>query len=109
MALHCPHRHRHLMLDLGQLLPTAKRDAKLDTKSDRAVINEAAELKVALSLNSAAALLLHHCSTKRACPLLSISRAEASTATCTSSCVAALSGTAVSEDILGCALLAVGF
>jgi hypothetical protein len=34
------------MLDLGQLLPTAKRDAKLDTKSDRAVINEAAELKV---------------------------------------------------------------
>lgn len=39
-------RHRHLMLDLGQLLPTAKRDAKLDTKSDRAVINEAAELKV---------------------------------------------------------------
>lgn len=34
------------MLDLGQLLPGAKRDAKLDTKSDRAVINEAAELKV---------------------------------------------------------------
>ncbi len=34
------------MLDLGQLLPTAKRDSKLDTKSDRAVINEAAELKV---------------------------------------------------------------
>mmetsp|Transcript_9452 Transcript_9452/g.28447 ORF Transcript_9452/g.28447 Transcript_9452/m.28447 type:complete len:447 (+) Transcript_9452:201-1541(+) len=40
-----PPRHRHLMLDLGQLLPGAKRDAKLDTKSDRAVINEAAELK----------------------------------------------------------------
>jgi len=34
------------MLDLGQLLPNAKRDSKLDTKSDRAVINEAAELKV---------------------------------------------------------------
>lgn len=43
-------RHRHLMLDLGQLLPGAKRDAKLDTKSDRAVINEAAELKVHLAV-----------------------------------------------------------
>ena len=29
------------MLDLGQLLPHAKKDFKLDTKSDRGVINEA--------------------------------------------------------------------
>ena len=28
------------MLDLGQLLPHAKKDFKLDTKSDRGVINE---------------------------------------------------------------------
>ena len=34
-------RYRHLMLDLGQLLPHAKKDFKLDTKSDRGVINEA--------------------------------------------------------------------
>lgn len=40
-----PPRHRHLMLDLLQLIPGGKRDSKLDTKSDRAVINEAAELK----------------------------------------------------------------
>ena len=33
-------RHRHLMLDLAQLLPHAKKDFKLDTKSDRGVINE---------------------------------------------------------------------
>ena len=33
-------RYRHLMLDLGQLLPHAKKDFKLDTKSDRGVINE---------------------------------------------------------------------
>ena len=31
------------MLDLGQLLPHSKRDAKLDTKSDRATINEVAD------------------------------------------------------------------
>ena len=74
------------MLDLGQLLPTAKRDARLDTKSDRAVINEAAELKVALSPNTAVALLLHHRDTKRACLLLSVSPADASTAACISSC-----------------------
>lgn len=34
------------MLDLGQLLPHCKRDAKLDTKSDRGVINEVADMKV---------------------------------------------------------------
>ena len=34
------YRHRHLMLDLAQLLPHAKKDFKLDTKSDRGVINE---------------------------------------------------------------------
>eukprot|EP00884_Botryococcus_braunii_P000070 jgi/Botrbrau1/10063/Bobra.0355s0019.2 len=39
------HRFRHLMLDLVQLLPHCKKDAKLDTKSDRGVINEVAEIK----------------------------------------------------------------
>lgn len=39
------------MLDLAQLLPHCKRDAKLDTKTDRGVINEVADMKVsALSL-----------------------------------------------------------
>ena len=39
-------RHRHLMLDLTQLLPHCKKDAKLDTKTDRAVLNEVADMKV---------------------------------------------------------------
>lgn len=39
------YRFRHLMLDLGQLLPHGKRDAKLDTKSERGVINEVADMK----------------------------------------------------------------
>ena len=34
------------MLDLAQLLPHSKRDAKLDTKTDRGVINEVADMKV---------------------------------------------------------------
>lgn len=34
------------MLDLGQLLPHCKRDSKLDTKTDRGVINEVADMKV---------------------------------------------------------------
>ena len=34
------------MLDLLQLLPNSKKDAKLDTKSQRQVINEVADLKV---------------------------------------------------------------
>jgi len=34
---------RHLMLDLFQLLPHAKKDAKLDTKKDRSVINDVAD------------------------------------------------------------------
>ena len=34
------------MLDLGQLLPHGKKDAKLDTKSERGAINEVADLKV---------------------------------------------------------------
>ncbi|KAK2078050.1 hypothetical protein QBZ16_003918 [Prototheca wickerhamii] len=38
-------RFRHLMLDMMQLLPHAKKDSKLDTKSDRGLINEVAELK----------------------------------------------------------------
>ncbi|PSC75219.1 ribosome biogenesis BRX1-like [Micractinium conductrix] len=39
------YRFRHLMLDLGQLLPHGKKDAKLDTKSERGVINEVADMK----------------------------------------------------------------
>ncbi|KAK9820122.1 hypothetical protein WJX72_006346 [[Myrmecia] bisecta] len=39
------HRYRHLMLDLVQLLPHSKKDSKLDTKSDRGVINEVADMK----------------------------------------------------------------
>ncbi|GMH40450.1 hypothetical protein BSKO_08354 [Bryopsis sp. KO-2023] len=38
-------RFRHLMLDLVQLLPHCKKDSKLDTKNERMVINEVAELK----------------------------------------------------------------
>lgn len=38
-------RSRHLMMDLMQLLPHCKKDAKLDTKSDRGVINEVADIK----------------------------------------------------------------
>ena len=45
---HHPHecRSRHLMMDLAQLLPHCKRDSKLDTKTDRGVINEVADMKV---------------------------------------------------------------
>ena len=38
-------RSRHLLLDILQLLPHSKKDAKLDTKTDRGVINEVADLK----------------------------------------------------------------
>lgn len=38
-------RSRHLLLDILQLLPHAKKDSKLDTKTDRGVINEVADLK----------------------------------------------------------------
>ena len=38
------------MLDLAQLLPHSKKDSKLDTKTDRGVINEVAEVKVGLLL-----------------------------------------------------------
>ena len=34
------------MLDLIQLLPHCKKDAKLDTKTDKGVINEVADMKV---------------------------------------------------------------
>ena len=34
------------MMDIGQLLPHGKKDSKLDTKSERGVINEVADLKV---------------------------------------------------------------
>ena len=40
------HRYRHLLLDLAQLLPHSKKDAKLDTKSDRGILNEVADMKV---------------------------------------------------------------
>mmetsp|Transcript_25879 Transcript_25879/g.49193 ORF Transcript_25879/g.49193 Transcript_25879/m.49193 type:complete len:328 (+) Transcript_25879:62-1045(+) len=39
------HRYRHLMTDLCELLPHIKKEPKLDTKDDRSVINEVAELK----------------------------------------------------------------
>ena len=39
-------RHRHLMLDLTQLLPHSKKDAKLDTKTETAILNEVADMKV---------------------------------------------------------------
>ena len=39
-------RFRHLMLDLTQLIVNAKKDAKLDTKSQRQIINEVADIKV---------------------------------------------------------------
>ncbi|MEW5301661.1 MAG: hypothetical protein WDW36_004507 [Sanguina aurantia] len=38
-------RYRHLMSDLLQLLPHSKKDNKLDTKNDRGVINEVADMK----------------------------------------------------------------
>lgn len=34
------------MLDLVQLIPHAKKDSKLDTKSERNLINEVADMKV---------------------------------------------------------------
>ena len=34
------------MLDLIQLLPHCKKDAKLDTKTDKGIINEVADMKV---------------------------------------------------------------
>lgn len=39
----CSHSFRHFMLDLAQILPHSKKDAKLDTKSERAAINEVAD------------------------------------------------------------------
>ncbi|KAG1676612.1 hypothetical protein FOA52_008741 [Chlamydomonas sp. UWO 241] len=38
-------RFRHLMTDVADLLPHSKRDSKLDTKSDRNVLNEVADMK----------------------------------------------------------------
>lgn len=38
-------RYRHLMLDLMQLIPHCKKDVKLDTKGNRALINEVADMK----------------------------------------------------------------
>lgn len=42
-------RFRHFLLDITQLLPHSKKDAKLDTKSDRGAINEVADLRGATS------------------------------------------------------------
>eukprot|EP00239_Pterosperma_sp_CCMP1384_P004740 CAMPEP_0197854996 /NCGR_PEP_ID=MMETSP1438-20131217/25755_1 /TAXON_ID=1461541 /ORGANISM="Pterosperma sp., Strain CCMP1384" /LENGTH=326 /DNA_ID=CAMNT_0043469951 /DNA_START=14 /DNA_END=994 /DNA_ORIENTATION=- len=39
------HRYRHLMTDMMTLLPHNKKEPKLDTKDDRQLINEVAELK----------------------------------------------------------------
>lgn len=52
---HAHHRFRHLMNDLAALLPHCKKDSKLDTKNDRGVINEVADLKV----NTSAEWRLH--------------------------------------------------
>ena len=43
---HLLSRFRHLLLDLAQLLPHSKKDSKLDTKSDRGILNEVADMKV---------------------------------------------------------------
>lgn len=39
------HRYRHLMLDILQLLPHARKDSKLDTKQKLFVLNEIADMK----------------------------------------------------------------
>eukprot|EP00798_Chlamydomonas_sp_ICE-L_P021638 gene21638-28647_t len=38
-------RYRHLMNDIINMLPHCKKDSKLDTKNDRGVINEVADMK----------------------------------------------------------------
>ena len=38
------------MLDMLQLLPHSKKDSKLDTKADRGIINEVAEMKVSQNM-----------------------------------------------------------
>lgn len=43
------------MLDLCQLIPHSKKDSKLDTKTERAVINEVADLSVRIVLRLAVA------------------------------------------------------
>ncbi len=39
-------RYRHLMTDITALIPHSKKDSKLDTKNDRNVLNEVADMKV---------------------------------------------------------------
>ena len=39
------HRYRHLMMDLLQLLPHARKDSKLDTKQKLYMLNEIADMK----------------------------------------------------------------
>ncbi|KAJ9510337.1 hypothetical protein QJQ45_015813 [Haematococcus lacustris] len=43
-------RYRHLMTDLIALIPHSKKDSKLDTKTDRNVINEVADMKSCTSV-----------------------------------------------------------
>lgn len=43
------HRYRHLMNDMIDLIPHSKKDSKLDTKNDRNVVNEVADMKVGTS------------------------------------------------------------
>ena len=40
------YRYRHLMTDMIDLIPHSKKDSKLDTKNDRNVVNEVADMKV---------------------------------------------------------------
>jgi len=44
------YRYRHLMNDLISLIPHSKKDSKLDTKNDRGVINEVADMKSCTSV-----------------------------------------------------------
>ena len=45
LKTHTHNRHRHLFQDLLQLLPNCKKENKLDTKREKEVVNEIAELK----------------------------------------------------------------
>lgn len=49
------------MMDLAQLLPHCKRDSKLDTKTDRGVINEVADMKVTDPKKVLSICLMYHC------------------------------------------------
>ena len=57
-------RYRHLMLDLMTLIPNAKKDAKMDTKNERQVVIEAADLRGCTSA------MFFECRKKQDCYLL---------------------------------------